>query len=454
MSDGEIRYCTTDDGVRIAYTAQGDGIPLVMCPFFVEGFAIAEKAPEYMEFVDGLGRGRRLVRFDMRGTGLSHRDAGDFTLQALTLDIKAVARALKLRRFVLYGAGLSGPRAVAYAAANPRDVSNLVLYSTFVRPDDVMPVGASQGFVEIARANWAMAAQALVDLSGRERVSDLNVRAAQMLRDSATGETAAQLLEGGRATSDVSSMLGDVRAPTLVIQSTHTQLFRAEFGRELASGIPNAQLRLFEANFNWLDPGAGTSVARMVDEFLGVQPAPIEAGRPPGPSASESGFRAVLFTDLVAHTEMMQRLGDAQGREVLREHERITRDALARSNGTEIKTDGDSFMATFSSISSAMDCAVALQRALAQYNEVHGEPIIVRMGLNVGEPIEEDGDFFGSTVILGARIKDQANGGEILVPEAVRHMLSGKNFSFVDRGEFGLKGFEHTVRLYEVRWRD
>jgi class 3 adenylate cyclase len=76
------------------------------------------------------------------------------------------------------------------------------------------------------------------------------------------------------------------------------------------------------------------------------------------------------------------------------------------------------------------------------------------MGLNVGEPIEEGGDFFGSAVILASRIRDLAGSGEILVPEAVRHMLSGKSFVFADRGEFALKGIDDAVRVYEVRWRE
>ena len=76
------------------------------------------------------------------------------------------------------------------------------------------------------------------------------------------------------------------------------------------------------------------------------------------------------------------------------------------------------------------------------------------MGLNAGEPIEEDGDLFGATVILAARIAAQAGGGEILIPEPVRHLLAGKNYVYSDRGETALKGFDDAVRLYEVRWRE
>jgi class 3 adenylate cyclase len=73
--------------------------------------------------------------------------------------------------------------------------------------------------------------------------------------------------------------------------------------------------------------------------------------------------------------------------------------------------------------------------------------------MNAGEPIEEDGDLFGSTVILASRIAGQAGAGQILVPEAVRHLLAGKAFAFEDRGVFSLKGFDEPVRLFEVVWR-
>ena len=78
----------------------------------------------------------------------------------------------------------------------------------------------------------------------------------------------------------------------------------------------------------------------------------------------------------------------------------------------------------------------------------------MRVGLNAGEPIAEDGDLFGSTVIMASRICAQAGPGEILVPDPVRHLLTGKDFLFSDRGDIALKGFEEDpVRLYEVRWR-
>ena len=111
---------------------------------------------------------------------------------------------------------------------------------------------------------------------------------------------------------------------------------------------------------------------------------------------------------------------------------------------------GDGFMASFSSATKAVECAIALQRAFAARE---GEPLNVRVGINAGEPIEEEGDLFGATVILASRIAAKAEGGEILVADTVRGLCSGKGFLFADRGEFVAKGFEEPVRVYEVRWQ-
>ena len=120
---------------------------------------------------------------------------------------------------------------------------------------------------------------------------------------------------------------------------------------------------------------------------------------------------------------------------------------------------GDGFMAFFTSASKALECAIAIQRALAAHNESAEEPIKVRVGLNAGEPIAEDdpggrGDLFGTAVNMAARIASKAEGGEILVSDVVRQLVAGKKFMFNDRGETEMRGFEDPVRVYEVRWRE
>ena len=125
---------------------------------------------------------------------------------------------------------------------------------------------------------------------------------------------------------------------------------------------------------------------------------------------------------------------------------------------------GDGFMASFTSATRALECAIAIQRAFAEHNEsllrqaqdTHTEPVEVhvRVGLNAGEPIAEDEDLFGTAVILAARIAAKAEGDEILASDVVRQLVAGKGFLFSDRGDVVLRGFEDPVRLYEVRWRE
>ena len=175
--------------------------------------------------------------------------------------------------------------------------------------------------------------------------------------------------------------------------------------------------------------------------------------------ASACSFRTILFTDVEGSTALTDRIGDARARDLLREHERMVRKSLTEHSGSELKTMGDGFMASFTSASAALECAIALQRAFAGRNDSADEPIKVRVGLTAGEPISEEApdgrtDLFGTAVIEAARITSIAEGGEILAANVVRELTKGKNFLFADRGEQSLRGFEDPVRLFEVRWRE
>jgi class 3 adenylate cyclase len=167
-----------------------------------------------------------------------------------------------------------------------------------------------------------------------------------------------------------------------------------------------------------------------------------------------TGPLTILFTDVEGSTSLTQRLGDTRAREILRIHERIVREALRAHGGSEVKTMGDGFMASFPSVTRALECAIVMQRAFAEHNQSAGEPTRVRIGLNAGEPIAEEKDLFGTAVNMAARIAAQAEGGEILVANVIRELAAGKGFLFSDRGDVALRGFEDPVRLYEVRWKD
>src|SRR5574341_2678 len=312
------------------------------------------------------------------------------------------------------------------------------------------------GFADFMKANWSSAVHAITALStsaaatgpGREALPfDQVQQLGRMYEQSANGEVAGSMIVAAHDGWDVRSLLGVVRTPTLILHVIGDTLFSFNAAQQMAERIKESTLiPLHDLLFQ---EGEALSV---VDRFL-------PAVRPSGPSSKgHDPFRTVLFTDLVGHTEMMSRLGDEGGRAVLREHELITREVLKAHGGTEVKTMGDGFMASFGSVTRAVECAVALQKALDEWNAgvgaQQGAPLRVRCGLNAGEPIEEEGDLFGTTVILAARIAAKAEGGEILVANAVRELCAGKGFLFADRGEFVAKGFEDPVRVYEVRWRD
>lgn len=182
---------------------------------------------------------------------------------------------------------------------------------------------------------------------------------------------------------------------------------------------------------------------------------PAEGDSKPDSSGSDATI-TIMFTDIVESTAMTSRLGDRRARDVLRAHNQIIRGQVEAHGGTEVKSMGDGFMLTFPSATRGVACAVAVQRQLADYNGAHPEnPLYVRIGLAVGEPLKEERDFLGKAVILASRINGEAEGAHVLVSEIVRALAAGsEEFDFREAGDFALKGFSGRHRLYEVTWGD
>jgi class 3 adenylate cyclase len=196
-----------------------------------------------------------------------------------------------------------------------------------------------------------------------------------------------------------------------------------------------------------------------VEAFLGriEDPDPSTAGAhaPAGETRVDSAFRTVMFTDMKDSTAITTRLGDSEAIELFRTHNALTRDLLPQYNGREIQHTGDGFMVSFTAASRAVGCAIAIQKALFVHNGMHPDAgIHVRIGICAGEPVEEDQRLFGSTVQLTSRICDRAEPDQILVAPVIRDLCLGKPFSFADRGEQALKGFDQPQRMYEVQWQD
>ena len=193
----------------------------------------------------------------------------------------------------------------------------------------------------------------------------------------------------------------------------------------------------------------------VVDAFLGRITDPVSTESPGAPMevVREPAFRVIMFTDLKDSTTITTRLGDAKALHLLHIHNAMTRSALREHNGREVKHTGDGVMASFVAVSNAIQCALAIQKAFAAYNEGNPETAMyLRIGLCAGEPVEEDNDLFGTTVQLAARICAHADPGKILAAQVVLDHYQGEKSLFSDAGQITPKGFDHAVRVYEVQW--
>lgn len=195
-----------------------------------------------------------------------------------------------------------------------------------------------------------------------------------------------------------------------------------------------------------------------VEAFLGrtTDPDPItlpDGDTKPGPV--DSALRAILFTDLKDSTTIMQQQGHIVAIQLLEQHDNIIENSIKTHDGRVVKHTGDGYMASFASLSNAVKCGIAIQRAFANFNEQQPKiPMHVRVGINAGLPIERGNDLFGTTVQLAARICNHAKPDQILVAGVVRELCEDETIKTqcLDAGRATLKGFVSAVQLYEVRW--
>jgi class 3 adenylate cyclase len=454
-----IQYAKTSDGVSIAFWVLGEGEPFVTMPFMPYSRLDTDWAnPGMRRWFERFGRNRMMVRYDNRGSGLSDRDVSDLSIDAMIRDLEAVVDHLGLARFALYAWGSGGPTALTFAVRCPERVSKLVLWETVANKSYIENLPRFRTILPLAESDWETFTETLAHVAMGWSEGEVAHAFAISFRKAVTQETYLRFLA---TTHDASEILHEVSVPTLIGHERGAHHHEIEFARELATRISSSRLVVIDVGSEGL-PSEETNIA--LEEFLDEGKEAAAEAEPPEPGA----FRTVLFTDVEGSTALTQRLGDARAREVLREHERMVREALKSHGGSEVKTMGDGFMASFSSATKALACAIAMQRAFDEWNETRRggsravpttEPIRVRIGLNAGEPIAEEdpggrSDLFGTAVIVAARIAAKAKGAEILASDVVRQLVAGKDFLFADRGEANLKGFDEPVRLFEVRWRE
>ncbi|MEX0799898.1 MAG: adenylate/guanylate cyclase domain-containing protein [Dehalococcoidia bacterium] len=435
-----IRFVTSADGVRLAFSVIGAGPPLVLVRPWISHLELLWQDAAFRSFFERLAEQRTLVRYDGRGNGLSERDVTEVSFDDLVSDLETIVDHLELRDIALFGDAFGGPVAIAYVARHPDRVSHLILHGTYARGRDVATPQRASTFVSVIR-DLPDAARLLLThytAPGSEDAPHRQVPMAEII----DAEVAAQLYSLAFE-MDVSDLLPAINVPTLVLHRRGSMSFPYGVAREMASKIPTAELVPLEGKESNCWEGDGAPALRAIADFLGMEtPVTATGDRPP---------LTILFTDLEGSTTLTQRVGDAQAQEVLRLHNTIVREALSAHGGSEIKHTGDGIMASFVSASRAVSCALAVQQRMESETEARPETPRVRIGLNAGEPVAEDDDLFGTAVQMARRICDQAQPGTVLVSDVVRQLTVGKGFLFSGQGETVLRGFDDPVRLYEVR---
>ena len=455
MVEPQIQYAKTEDGVSIAYWTMGKG-PAVVEPLPPPWSNIEFEAREWPLWEIMASR-CTMVRYDHRGTGLSQRDVADFSLDSFVRDLEAVVDRLALKEFALLGHHGSGPIAIAYAARHPERVSHLLLLAAVARMTDYYELSRVRNAYNILeQGDWEMFTDALGLAFAGWSDAGLARDLSSFYRTCVDPEQARAVFEAQRNV-DVTELLPLLRMPVSVVYPNRSAVSDIATARTLAAQIPDAHLTVVDSDTDW-SPEVERAWFVILDRIVAEMGGTVPADAPP----TEAGgvTHTILFTDMESSTALTQQLGDAAAQEVRRAHNDIVRAALSANDGSEIKHTGDGIMASFSTASSALECAIAIQRGVAAHKEEHPDsPLGVHVGLNAGEPIAEDDpdgriDLFGTSVDLAARLVDHAQPGQIIASDVVRQLAAGKQFLFSDLGETELRGFEDPVKLWELRWQE
>lgn len=432
VAQPNIRFTTTSDGVDIAFWEIGSGAPLLLAQnrslsHAELEWAVPSMAALYLELANYF----RVVRFDPRGAGISGDPPGDrVTLPGLVEDIDSVTRALDAGEMTLVGSISLGPAAIKHAVSQPEMVTHLVLCDTGPKLSD-LPLNA------YVKATDALVGLGVVpSLSGLfpSAVTDDLPALEDLMRGSLYNRPGVKPrdLDG----FDVSDVLGQVQARTLILKSQDSLYTDLTQTRALLAGIPNAEMRVVAGTMApWL-----ADRDSVVEAFVSF----LTSGhhRPAGDQVES--FKTVVFTDLVSSTEVLRRKGDVEARHTFREIEDLIAGLSSHHGGQVVKELGDGSLITFKSTRQALDFSLDLQERMIS------RPVEMRVGIAAGEPIEEHGDVHGAVVTQASRIADLAEGGEVIVSDSVRQLAIGKEFAFQPRGEVRLKGFDEALRVWQA----
>jgi class 3 adenylate cyclase len=434
------RYAKSGD-LNIAYQVVGDGpFDLVYVPGWISNIEMMWTEPSYARLLGRFAKFSRLLLFDKRGTGLSDRVSNDHlpTLEQRMDDVRAVMDAAHSERAALFGHSEGSSMSILFAATYPARSIALALYGSFAkrfRSDDYPWAPTMEERLTLAdevEQGWGD-----VDLKYYvpSRAGEASVREwlSAYFRSGASPAAAAGLLRMN-SRNDVRAVLSAVRVPTLVMHASGDRDVKVEEGRYVAAHINGARfLEIQGGDHIWfLSPQADEILDAIEEFFTGVRPT-LEPDR---------FLATVLFTDVVNGTARAAELGDRRWGELVERHHALVRGELGRHRGSEVDTAGDGFFATFDAPGRAVRCAMAIR------DRVRDLGLEIRAGVHTGECEVIAGKTGGIAAIVGARVREQAAPGEVLVTSTVRDLTSGSGIEFEERGTRVLKGVPREWQLF------
>jgi len=263
-----IQYTRTSDGVSIAFSTLGKGVPLVQTPVAVCGVLQVEwQVPPIRAWDERVAQKRMLVKYDSRGTGLSTRKASDWSLDALVRDLKAIVDFLELPNFALMGAVNYGPVAIAFAARYPERVSHLILWATYARPSDLWTPQA-ESITQLVESDWVAYTEQVCHYFAGWSTSETTRQLAEMMRKS-VGPQEYLAVYPSLAQADLAALLPEVRARTLVLHRRQIPWLSMEAASYMASHIPEAELVVLEGASGGYALEDAEPVFKAVDDFIG-----------------------------------------------------------------------------------------------------------------------------------------------------------------------------------------
>jgi class 3 adenylate cyclase len=441
----EVRYCTTTDAVRIAYTVTGTGPPLVFAMEPVVSHVQLEWAhPVFGRLMAELTRHNTLIRYDTRGSGASDR-VQPSSVEHLLLDLEAVLARVGLDAFALAAVQALSPLALTFAARHRDRVKRLVLVDGFARLADLLGTKVVRGLIALGAADFVTATEAIGAIAfgvGRDESRDHGrfIRSCIDQENIANAEVLAAI--------DASREAAAVTAPTLIIHHRHLQYVTDAMVRELAALMPNAQLAVIDGL--WADEPAG--MALRIADFVNGDEMNRASGRPEPAQAARpvtSGTAIILFADVVDSTAITARIGNEAFRERTRQLEDALRTVIRDAGGfpVEGRTLGDGVLGVFTSAAQAIAAALRC----GQHADRVG--LQLHLGIHAGDVLRESGGrVSGIAVSMASRISALTAPNEILVSATVRDLArASTGVTFEDRGEQALKGIGDAIRVFAVR---